>query len=170
MKLSTGYPQVNEAVYEAVDNLWITIQMRMILIYIPHRVSIHVHKHISTLTMSYANANPFSLARPRTRTYAHIRAHTRTYAHIRARASTRQHACARPGHIGKNYCLDRKFQLRRYRNVLRFHVAIYPIATTNLLKETPCKNSSTLSKQTPMMSPAQSCKHTFASILWQCVC
>ena len=50
-ELSTGYPQVNEAVYEAVDNLWITIQIRMILIYIPHRVSIHVHKHISTLTI-----------------------------------------------------------------------------------------------------------------------
>lgn len=34
-ELSTGYPQVNEAVYEAVDNLWITIQMRIILIKLP---------------------------------------------------------------------------------------------------------------------------------------
>ena len=50
-ELSTGYPQIDEAVYEVVDNLWITIQMKVILIYIPHRVSIHVHKHISTLTI-----------------------------------------------------------------------------------------------------------------------
>jgi hypothetical protein len=77
-ELSTGYPQVNEAVYEAVDNLWITIQIRMILTYIPHRVSIHVHKHISTLTLSYANANPFSLAWPRVRVCAHMCQRTRT--------------------------------------------------------------------------------------------
>ena len=51
LELSTGYPQIDEAVYEAVDNLWITIQMKVILIYIPHRVSIHVHKYISTLTI-----------------------------------------------------------------------------------------------------------------------
>jgi hypothetical protein len=50
-ELSTGYPQVNGAVYEAVDNLWITIQMIMTLIYIPHRVSMHCSKYISTLTI-----------------------------------------------------------------------------------------------------------------------
>jgi hypothetical protein len=142
-----------------------------------------IHPHTDDMTPSYANANPFSLAWPRTRTYAPARAReakpmpcctatsirqgkpdaskTRqnrlqgvftpnpylairkfSYRHQRifeglpleawhdvclgvlittsmrvrvrmyapARARTRQHAHTRPGHIGKNYQPDRKFQ------------------------------------------------------------
>jgi hypothetical protein len=120
MELSTGYPQVNEAVYEAVDNLWITIQIRMILIYIPHRVSIHVHKHISTLTMSYANANPFSLAWParaHTRTYAPARQHAHIRASMRQRTRTKQTPCHAALH--NKTIRDYPMPLKRARNAYK---------------------------------------------------
>jgi len=118
MELSTGYPQVNEAVYEAVDNLWITIQIRMILMYIPHRVSIHVHKYISTLTLSYANANPFALARP-ARQHAHIRAHTRQHASTRTCASTRTKQTPCHAALQHKTIRDYPMPLKRVRNAYK---------------------------------------------------